>query len=140
TKEVTSTFAQGGECAGVDEVTLEVLSPGEITDGSIALRLGLPGQSLIWLPALGSKEQSALVDGGADLHGSVAVLPTSFRQGLLDQIQPDLVILFAGRRLAEQPAAATLERLSLLNWLRTDERGDIELILDAEKLEVRTER
>jgi beta-lactamase superfamily II metal-dependent hydrolase len=85
-------------------------------------------------------ERKELLESRAELEGDVAVLPNELEEGWMEQVTPDAVILFVGRKPDDRPTEETLKVLEGVMVLRTDERGTITYFLDGDNAVVRAER
>ena len=90
--------------------------------------------------ACSSPDLDDLAASDAEWDADIAALPIKSDPTLLRRINPETVVLFVGRSTHEQPSSESLQLLESLNLLRTDERGDVEVIVDGEKIELQTER
>ncbi|MGE5140559.1 MAG: hypothetical protein ACM3JD_13920, partial [Rudaea sp.] len=140
-KAIPSVVATEGMRVQVDELVLETLAPAEASDNAnVALLLTASGHRLVLTSSLAAADLDAAALSDADWSGEIGALPRKFDPTLLNRIDPSTAILFAGEGSREQPSAEALALLQGRTLLRTDERGDIEVILDGPKVEVRTER
>ncbi len=60
------------------------------------------------------------------------VTPRKLTPELLDAVNPQMVVFFAGPTARDQPSPDLLAALSDVTLLRTDERGTVELVVEAE--------
>ena len=61
---------------------------------------------------------------------AVLVAPRKVSPEFVDAVSPQFAILFAGSSAREKPSADLLSALASATILRTDERGDIEIVVD----------
>ncbi|MDQ3927850.1 MAG: hypothetical protein M3328_01755 [Chloroflexota bacterium] len=145
-------YATRGEVltfAGEPGFALEVLSPPENKDGSIALRLTYGSHSILISGEARDEAEAEMVSyRGEGLRSEVLVVGHSGGKGaatsrFLAVVRPQAAIISVGvgNRFG-YPAPETLERLRATgaSVYRTDLNGTIEVIADRERLWVRTER
>ncbi|MBI5650620.1 MAG: ComEC/Rec2 family competence protein [Chloroflexi bacterium] len=75
-----------------------------------------------------------------DITATVLIAPHKLAPEFFDAVNPQFAILFVGRGARDQPAADLLAMLARATILRTDERGTIEFVVDAQTVAVRTAR
>ena len=145
----------GAQVALGGGVTLSVLHPGpELVTGteadsnnnSIVTRLQL-GQVSVLLPGdIEAEVEQALVRSGQPLVSTVLKAPhhgsdTSSTSAFLEAVRPQLVVISVGQdNRFGHPSPEVLSRLSAHTVLRTDERGNVEVITDGQQLWVKTQR
>lgn len=144
----------GTQVALGGDVTLTVLHPGQklITgteadsnNNSVVTRLVM-GQVSMLLPGdIEAEAERELIRCGQPLHSAVLKIPhhgadTSSTTAFLEAVNPQLVVISVGQdNRFGHPAPEVLARLAAHTVLRTDERGNIEIITDGQNLWVRTQ-
>jgi len=145
----------GTQVALGGRVTLTVLHPGpklmagtgaDSNNNSIVTRL-VSGQVSVLLPGdIEAEVEHELVRSGQPLASTVLKAPhhgsnTSSTPAFLKAANPQWVIISVGRdnRLGH-PAPDVLARLVAYTVIRTDERGNVEMITDGQHLSIKTQR
>ncbi|HEX7587217.1 MAG TPA: hypothetical protein VF478_02785, partial [Anaerolineae bacterium] len=82
-------------------------------------------------------DQSAWLSFANDHPSAVLVAPDKISPEFVDAVSPQFAILFAGSSAREKPSPDLLSALASATILRTDERGDIEIVVDGQTLAVR---
>lgn len=119
---------------------LEIVSPREGEKGSVVARLRAGGIAILFADSAETKEQDALVKAGESLASAVLIAPRKIAPAFFDAVNPTTAILFVDASARDKPSAEMLSALASALVLRTDERGVIELVVEGERVEVRTAR
>ena len=139
-KRVASTQAQAGLQILLDQgVLLEVLqSPEEAEEKQSAIaRLRVGGIAFLFADSASAEDQSALLASDTDIASAVLITPRKISAEFLDAVSPQYAIVFAGSRARGKPSGELLTALSRATVLQTDERGTVEMIVDAQTLTVK---
>ena len=142
-KNALSLAAQAGLMVNVDRnVTLEIVYPSDDAPDAqpIIAYLRAGGVTFLFADSASADDQAALLASGIDASSAVLVAPRKFAPEFVGAVSPQFAILFVGSGTREKPSANTLAALAPATVLRTDERGDIEMIVDGQTLAVRTEK
>ena len=138
-KNVTNLTAQAGLMVNIDrDVTLEIVYPSDDAPTAAIVRLRAGTAAFLFADSADADDQQALLVSGIDASSAVLVAPRKFAPEFVGAVSPQFAILFAGSGTREKPSADTLAALAPATILRTDERGDIEMIVDGQTLAVRT--
>jgi competence protein ComEC len=145
----------GAQVALGGGVTLSVLHPGpELVTGteadsnnnSIVTRLQMGQVSVLLTGDIEAEVEQALLRSGQPLVSTVLKAPhhgsdSSSTSAFLEAVRPQLVVISVGQdNHFGHPAPEVLARLSAYTVLRTDERGNVEVITDGQQLWVKTQR
>ena len=139
-KRVASTQAQAGLQILLDQgVLLEVLqSPEEANEKQSAIaRLRVGGIAFLFADSASAEDQSALLASDTDIASAVLITPRKISAEFFDAVSPQFAIVFAGSRARGKPSGELLTALSRATVLQTDERGTVEMIVDAQTLTVK---
>lgn len=115
-----------------------IYPPGDADAVTAALQLQTQGQNILFAPSLRTTDRAALLKLDAQFDFDVAVLPNQVESEWVTQFKPETVILFVGKSARDKPTPETLHALEGIALLRTDERGNIEMILDGETVKLQT--
>ncbi len=140
-KRVASLPAQAGMIVNLDRnVGLEIIHPSDAAEPPLPAVACLRAGSVAFLFAdsASADDQSALRASGIDLASAVLVAPRKITPEFVDAVSPQFAIFFAGSGARAAPSADWLSAFASATILRTDERGDIEMIADGQTLAVRT--
>jgi hypothetical protein len=86
------------------DVTLGVVCPTAAGGPpTAAFQLDPDGYSFLFANGLSESERTELLESGLDLDAEVVVLPNEIEKELLEQVMPETVILFIGRRAQDKP-------------------------------------
>src|SRR5581483_106432 len=130
--------AEQGTVLHAGEVQLEVIHTTADRRLPTALLMTANGQNFLIAPALGKSDQLSLLKNDVGLDAEMAVLPNEVEPEFVKRVAPSSVVLFVGRRPNNQFSAETLKLLSNSTVWRTDVNGNIEFVLDEDKVQVQT--
>jgi competence protein ComEC len=132
-KRIASAAAEPGLSIAIDRgVTLDLLPPAG------TLRLTAGHLTVLFADNLDEAMQASLMKAEMDPSSTVLVTPRKLTPAFLDAVNPQIVVFFAGSGVRDQPSADLLAALSGVTLLRTDERGTVELVVEAEGVRMRT--
>lgn len=140
-KRVVSVAAQAGLIVGLDrDVTLEIVYPNDTATAAspAVVRVRADKIAFLFADSVSQDDQTALLASGIDVSSAVLAAPRQVAPEFVDAVSPQFAVLFGGGRA--EPSADLLTALASATILRTDERGDIEIIVDGQTLAVRTDK
>ncbi len=134
-KRIASAAAEPGLAVAIDRgVALEFLPPAGIA------RLRAGHLTVLFADGADEETQAALLKTDVDPASTILVTPRKLAPAFLDAVNPQLVVFFAGPTARDQPSADLLAALSGVTLLQTDERGTVELVVEAEGVRMRTDK
>ena len=138
-KNVPSLPAQAGLIVSLDrDVTLEILFPNDLDSARPAIaQLRAGNIAFLFADSADTDDQSEWLSSPDAASSAVLIAPRQISPEFVDAVSPQFAILFAGSGAREKPTADVLSALASATILRTDERGDIEIVVDAQTLAVR---
>jgi competence protein ComEC len=142
-KRVANLAAQAGLIVTLDrDVTLEIVYPSDPATATLpaVVRLRAGSVAFLFADSTSQDDQRALLASGIDVSSAVLAAPRQVAPEFVDAVSPQFAILFIGSGARAQPSADLLAALMSATMLRTDERGNIEMILDGQTLAMKTEK
>ncbi len=140
-KRVPSLAAEPGLVVDVDrDVAFQVVYPSNSVPARPAVaQLRAGNLAFLFADSADADDQAALLSENM-ISSAILVAPRKVAPEFVDAVSPQFAIFFAGSSAREKPSADWLAALASTTILRTDERGDIEMIVDGQTLTVRTAR
>ncbi|MBI5304436.1 MAG: ComEC/Rec2 family competence protein [Chloroflexi bacterium] len=136
-KRVAILSARDGVQIALDrEVTLEVAG---LANNIASARLRAGGSTFLIADNATTNDQATFVREMTDAS-TVLVAPKKIAPEFFGAVNPQFALVFAGRTARDKPSPDLLATLAPATILRTDERGAIEFIVDAQSLAVKTAR
>jgi competence protein ComEC len=136
-KRIASLPAQAGLRIQSDrEVVFEILYPADDARPAVA-RLRAGNLAFLFADSASAEDQSALLASDVDIASAVLIAPRKISAELLDAVNPQYALVFAGSSTRGKPSGELLTALSRATVLQTDERGTVEMIVDAQTLTVK---
>lgn len=129
-KNIPSIAAHAGLRMELDRgVALEFFTP------SIA-RLNSGNMSFLFADSVSVDDQSDFASD--EMASTILIAPRKLDRDFFDAVNPQLAILFVGAGERAKPSGETLTLLANTTLLRTDERGAIEIVVDAQTFAVKS--
>jgi competence protein ComEC len=132
--------AEPGSIVMLDrDVMLEIVhANNDAATGSAIARLCASNFVALFADSASLDDQGSLLASNVDVASTVLVAPRRIEPGLVETASPQLTIWFGSGGARGTPSPDWLSALSSTRILRTDERGNIEIITDGQNLLVRT--
>jgi beta-lactamase superfamily II metal-dependent hydrolase len=111
----------------------------ELANNLALARVRAHGSTFLLADNATTNDQAALVREIAE-PSTVLVAPKKIAPEFFGAVSPQFALVFAGRTARDKPAPDLLAALAPATILRTDERGVIEFIVDAQAIAVKTMR
>ncbi len=103
------------------------------------MRLQAGSLSVLFADGPDAEAQAALVRSDVDPASGVLVAPHHLTPEFLEAVNPQMVVLFADGSARAKLPGELFQTLEGTQTLRIDERGTVDLIVDAEGVGLRTE-
>ena len=139
-KQIAVSSATQGTTWRVGDAAFEILYPPSDTDAPVVFQLQTNAQTFLFAPALRETDRAKILQANALPDADVVLLPNQVTGEWIERVTPSTVILFVGKSARDKPSAETLHVLEGVTVLRTDERGNVEFILDGESVKVQAQK
>lgn len=152
-KKISLKEIQKDQKIKLDEIEIEILSPSkedienktfQPNDLSLVLKLKYQKVSFLFMADAGRPIEEKLIEEKVDLESSILKIghsgsKTASDKSFLKKVNPKIAVISVGENTYGHPHPWTLESLNDLKikTFRTDKDGDIKIISDGEKIEVK---
>lgn len=141
-KHIPVQTAQPGSIVMLDrDVALEIVYANSNAQAGFAIvQLRAGNFAALFADSAALDDQEDFLASNSNVASSVLVAPRRIAPGLVEAASPQLAIWFGSGGARGTPSPDWLSALATATILRTDERGNIEIITDGKNLSVRTTR
>ncbi len=139
-KQIAVSAATAGTTLRAGDAAFEILYPPGDSDAPLVLRLEMNAQTFLFAPALNKTQRADILEMNVLGEADAAILPNEIDGEWLERVSPSTVILFVGKSSRDKPTPETLKLLEGRALLRTDERGNIEMLLDGDSVQLQTQK